>query len=80
MRKINYISNIINEKGAFYNLFEIQSKYKIKTNVLAYASSKTSIKSAINKMKVNPENNNIKPNIHKYLRPFFISIRNKTNL
>ena len=64
---------LINEEGAFYSLLEMQSKYKIKTNFLVYASLKSSIKSAINKMQVNPENNNIKPNIRTHLRPFFIS-------
>ena len=72
-RNINYISDIINEEGAFYSLFEIQSKYKIKTNFLVYASLKSSIMSAINKMQVNPEKNNIKPHIPTHLRPFFIS-------
>ena len=65
--------DIINEEGAFYSLFEIHSKYKIKTNFLVFASLKSSIKSAINKMQVNPEKNNFKPHIPTHLRPFFIS-------
>ena len=54
-------------------LQSLQSKYEIKTNCLVYASLQTSIKSAMNKMKVNPENNNIQPNIPTHLTPFCIS-------
>ena len=79
-RNINYISDIINEEGAFYSLFEIQSKYKIKTNFLVYASLKSSIMSAINKMQVNPEKNNIKPHIPTFKTIFYLKKGNKTNL
>ena len=78
-RNINHISDIIREEGAFYSLSEIQSKYKIKTNFLVYACLQTSIKSAMNKMKVNSENNNIKPNIPRHLRPFFVYKKKEQN-
>ena len=39
--------SLLDEQGTFYSLSELQSKYKIKTNFLVYASLQTSVKSTM---------------------------------
>ena len=58
---------MINEEDAFYSNSEIQSRYRIKTNFLVYACLQSSLKSAMNKMKVNSENNNINSSNHVFI-------------
>ena len=60
-KNIIYISDLLDEKGCFYSLENLQKIYGIKTNFLIYASLQKSIKTSLTTLKIPMGTNNPKP-------------------